>query len=162
MLRMTAGDSNAPFFVDTEVITLTRNGVWLSDGIEIDHEPTRRLFAKILKKDAHGYFLSIGRETKRIIVEDTAYFVHRIDGDHSHGFELWLNDETHEDLLPLTLSYVPGRLTCRIKSGTEEAKFLHAPYFEILSELIEHDGSYWIVIGGEQVRLAPSAVHFHD
>jgi hypothetical protein len=159
---MTTGEPNAPFFVDTEVIRLTRNGVWLSDDVEISHEPTRRLFAKILRRDSEGYFLSIGRETKRILVEDTAYFVQRVDGDHSRGFELWLNDETRERLDPNTLTYQPGRLTCWIKNGTEEAKFLHAPYFEVLCELVEREGSYWIVIGGEKVRLASSDDHPRD
>jgi hypothetical protein len=153
---------NAPFFVDNEVITLTRNGVWIADGTEVSHEPTRRLFAKSLKKNGEGYFLAIGRETKRIHVEDTAYFIHRIDGDHSNGFELWISDETKEKLDPQTLSYRPGRLICRIKNGTEEAKFLHAPYFELLRDINERDGAYWVVIENHLVRLAPSAVHFTD
>jgi hypothetical protein len=153
---------NAPFFVDNEVITLTKNGVWIADGVEISHEPTRRLFAKSLKRDAQGCFLAIGRETKRIEIEDTAYFVQRIDGDHKRGFELWIGDETHEKLDPKTLSYRPGRLTCRIKNGSEEAKFLHAPYFELLKEISENDSAFWLTIAGEKIRLAPSAVHFHD
>ncbi len=150
--------ANAPFFVDNEVIILTRNGVWLADGTEISHEPTRRLFAKSLKKDAAGYFLSIGRETKRITVEDTAYFVHRIDGSPNAGFELWINDETHEKLVPSTLEYRPGRLVCRIKSGAKEgaekAKFLHAAYFDLLKSLEEDSKSYFLKIGGVRVELA--------
>lgn len=150
-----ANAENAPFFVDTEVIVLNRNGLWLSDGQEISHEPTRRLFAKILKRDAQGYFLQIGRETKRITVEDTAYFIHRIDGSPERGFELWLNDETRERLEPSTLSYRPGRLACRIKSGQEEAKFLHAPYFDLLQHLEENRDGYFLKIQGQNVRLAP-------
>src|SRR4051794_32128958 len=84
---------NAPFFVDREVIVLTRNGVWLADGTEITHEPTAKLFARSLKKDERGYYLHIGRETKTIEVEDTAYFVTRIDGSPFEGFQLSINDE---------------------------------------------------------------------
>lgn len=139
---------NTPFFVDREVIVLSQNGVWLSDGTEITHEPTRRLFARSLKKDEQGYFLQVGRETKRIEVEDTAYFIHRIDGDPQRGFQLWVNDETQEPLDPATLDYRPGRLTCRIKKNpVEEAKFLHSAYFDLLKDLQEDSKSYFLQFG---------------
>src|SRR5689334_18442225 len=97
-------EQHNPFgFTDNEVIRLTSNGVWIADGYEITHDPTRKLFAKSLVKDEKGYYLHIGRETKRIEIEDTAYFVHRVDGDAGTGFELWLNDEQRERLKPETL-----------------------------------------------------------
>ena len=145
---------NAPFFVDREVIILTRNGVWVADGTEISHEPTRKLFARSLKKDAEGYFLHIGRETKRIQVEDTAYFVVRADGDSARGYELLLNDETSEKLQPRSLGYRPGRLVCTVKGGGEEAKFLHAPYFDILKNLKEDKSEYFLEIEKQRVALA--------
>ena len=157
-----SGGPNAPFLVDNEVIRLTSNGVWISDEIEISHEPTRRLFAKSLRKDEQGYFLAVGRETKRIIVEDTAYFIHRIDGDPTQGLEIRLSDETREKLDPRTLKYRPGRLTCQIKGGTEEAKFLHAPYFDLLKEIFEQDGSYWIKVEGIAVRLITAGKQHRD
>jgi hypothetical protein len=146
--------TNAPFFVDNEVIKLTQNGVWLSDEIEIDHEQTVRMFAKNLKKDAEGYFLQIGRETKRILVEDTAYFVTRIEGTLATGLGVCLNDDTREQLDPATLRYRPGRLTCRIHHGQEEAKFLHAAYFELLRDLNEDDRSYYLNFGDTRIELA--------
>lgn len=136
-----------------ETIVLTRNGVWLSDGTEITHDPTLRLFAKSLKKDGQGYFLQVGRETKRIVVEDTAYFIHRIDGSPESGYELWVNDETREKLRPETLSYRPGRLTCLLTRG-EEAKFLSPAYFDLLRELQEDGKSYFLSIGGKRVELS--------
>src|SRR5690242_17598119 len=106
-----APDSNAPFFVDNEVIVISRDGVWLADGHEITHEPTRKLFARSLFKDAEGYLLKIGRETKRIQVEDTAFFVRLIEGDPAEGYELSLSDDSRARLDPETLRYRPGRLT---------------------------------------------------
>jgi hypothetical protein len=135
---------NAPFFVDREIIVLTRNGIWLADDTEISHEPTAKLFARSLKKDNQGYYLHIGRETKRIKVEDTAYFVTRIDGDPRKNVTLSLNDQTQETLNPLTLKYRPGRLTCRIKEGQEEARFLHRSYFDLLKDLQEDEKSYYL------------------
>jgi hypothetical protein len=151
---MATQQTNAPFFVDTEVIRLTANGVWLSDGTEIDHEQTVRMFAKSLHRDAQGYFLRIGRETKRILVEDTAYFVTGIEGAPGEGYELRLSDESRETLDPATLGYRPGRLACRVRSGTEEAKFLHAAYFDLLRHLEEDQRSYFLTIRGRRVELA--------
>jgi hypothetical protein len=141
---------NAPFFVDREVIVLTRNGDWLADGTEITHEPSAKLFARSLKKDEQGYYLHIGRETKRIQVEDTAYFVVRIDGNPNNGFVLSINDQTQEKLQPGSLKYRPGRLTCSIKGGQEEAKFLHASYFDLLKHLQEDQRSYFLEFEGSE------------
>jgi hypothetical protein len=157
MSMAAAGSQNAPFFVDREVIVVGRNGVWLADGVEITHEPTRRLFARSLKRDSEGYFLAIGRETKRVVVEDTAYFVLRVKGDFVQGYEVVLNDETRERLDPETLAYRPGRLTCRVKGGTEEARFLSVAYFDLLKELQENENEYFLKIGGATVVLANKA-----
>ncbi len=147
-------NSTGPVFVDREVIVLSRQGVWLADGEEITHEPTRKLFARSLKKNQEGYYLQIGRETKKIQVEDTAYFVIRIDGSPAQGYELWVNDETREKLDPETLRYRPGRLTCQIKKKKEEAKFLHAAYFDLLKDLQEDDSSYFLQIHSKRISLA--------
>jgi hypothetical protein len=136
-------------YIDLEVIVLTKEGVWIADGSEISHVPTRKLFARSLQKDSEGYFLSIGRETKRIEVEDTAYFVERIE-----GLEASLSDGTVEKVDPTTLAYKPGRLTMRIKNGTDEAKFLRGPYYEILRDLEEDHGSYYLKFNGKKVLLS--------
>ncbi len=147
---------NTPFFVDNEIIILTRNGIWLADGCEITHEPTRRLFAKSLKRDAQGYTLHIGRETKRIQVEDTAYFVHRVDGTPKEGCSIWINDERQESLDPSSLKYVPGRLTCQIRRNgmIEEARFLHSAYFDLLKETQEDGRCYYLEFCNQRVVLA--------
>ena len=147
-------EPNAPFFIDREVIRLSKNGVWFADGDEITHEPTRKLFARSLKRDTDGYRLYIGRETKLIEVEDTAYFVTRVDPLPNGNTELWLNDETREVLSASTLAYETGRLTCRIKAGTETAKFLHSAYMDFLSELNEDAQSYFLFMGGQKIELA--------
>ena len=149
----------APFFVDREVIEITRSGVWLADGVEITHEPTRKLFARSLRRDAEGYFLAIGRETKRILVQDTAFFVLRVDGDGSRGYEVLLSNEETVRLDPATLRYRPGRLTLQwVPHGyaaLEEALFLHAPYFDLLRHLEEDASSYFLMIEGRRWDLAP-------
>lgn len=151
-------DQNAPFFVDNEVITLTRNGVWIADGVEISHEPTRKLFAKSLKRTEKGYSLFIGRESKEIHVEDTAYFVIRVDhlSDHptNGDVELLFNDERKEILRPATLKYRPGRLTCVRQEEGEEAKFLHSAYFDLLKDLEEDNAHYFLTLRGQRFNLS--------
>lgn len=146
-------EKNAPFFPDREVIILSRSGVWIADGVEITHAPTRRLFARSLKRDDQGYFLQIGRETKRITVEDTPYFILRVDGTPSTRITLTLNDETHEPLNPGTLHYSNGRLTCAVKNGAFEARFLSAPYYDLLSHLEEDENGYFLRFGNQCARL---------
>jgi hypothetical protein len=140
------------FFVPGEVIRLTERADWLADGIEITHEETRRLFARSIKKDAQGYYIQVGYEAKRIEVEDTAYFVRRIEGYPETGYELFLTDESQQRLDPLTLHYQPGRLTCRLKNG-EEARFLHAAYFDLLKNLQEDETTYFVIVGGHRIEL---------
>lgn len=142
---------NAPFFVDNEVICLRRNGVWMSDHTEITHEPTRRMFSQNLERipgSERQYQIKIGRESKTIVVEDTAYFVQRIDGTPETEFKITLNDGTQEILNLMTLKYQPGRLTCTVvrRGFTEEAKFLSTAYMDLLSFMREDESSYYLEV----------------
>ena len=132
--------------VDLEVLTLNSEGIWLSDGNVISHEPTSVLFSRSLVKDVKGYVIKIGPESKRVIVEDTAYFITGITGDPDLGFRLKLSDQTQEDLVPDTLGYRPGRLVCRIKNGREVARFQRIPYFDLLKHLKEDAEFYYLLI----------------
>ncbi len=147
---------NAPFFVDNEVIELTADGVWIADGIEISHDPTRELFARSLKwSDKDKYYLHIGRETKTIDVKDTAYFVQRIDGNPEDGFEVLINDRITERLKPETLRFRPGRLTCRIQrqGRSEEAKFLRSAYMDLLRHLQQDERGYFLTLQNQRIHL---------
>jgi len=144
-----------PIFIDRETILLTRDGVFLSDGHPIEHERTVAAFHRFLGRDAEGYFIAIGKDFKRITVEDTAYFVTGIEWLESPAgaVDLRLNDETTERLDPETISYQPERLTCKVKGGKEEAKFLRQPYLELLMNALADRDGYAIQIGGKTIRL---------
>ncbi len=141
-----------------EEIRLTANGVWLSNGSEIDHENTVKLFFRSIRKDGEGYFLQVGPETKRIVVEDTAYFVVGLEGGPSEGYVLLLSDGTCEPLDPATLKYQLGRLTCGVhrefNEGLVEAKFLQKSYVELLKNLEQEGEEYHLVLGGKKIILA--------
>ena len=98
----------------------------------------------------------MGKESKRILVEDTAYFIHRIDRLENGTVQLWVNDEEIEPLIPGTLEYRPGRLTCQIqrRGQRETAKFLHAAYFDLLQKLDEDESRYFLRLNGREFTLA--------
>jgi hypothetical protein len=139
-------------FQDLETIRLTKDGVFLSNGEEVTHERTVEAYHRFLDRDDEGYFIRIGRDFKRIEVEDTARFVHAIHwigGDAEERVELQLADGSRETLAPETLAYRPDRLVCRVRDGREEAKFLRQPYLELFMRRLE-DGTK----GGWSLRIA--------
>jgi hypothetical protein len=155
-------------FRDNEELRLNRNGVWLSDGEEITHGETVRLFHRALKRQGDGFVIQVGRESKRVVVEDTPYFVVGLDGSADSGYWLRLSDETRERLDPATLKYGPsqalgpGRLVARVKGGTEEARFLSQAYFDLLSGLEEDSDCFFLVIGGKRIDLMDRISTFED
>jgi len=162
-------------YIDHEVIRLTASGVWLADGEEITHERTLSAFQRHLHptEDGMGWEIRIGRERKRIEVEDTAFFVRKIEGTPETGFRLFLTDGTEQELDPKTLDYRPGRLVCRIhwpregspvitndtatkekgSPGWAEARFLRAPYIELLSHAVVEDETFTLQFGTVKILL---------
>lgn len=140
-------------FIDRETIRITKHGVWLSNGEEITHGETVAAYAKHLGRDEEGYFIRIGKDFKRIEVEDTAYFVKSfsVEGDR---IEIRLSDDSLETLDLDTLRYEPGRLTCQVKSGSETAKFVSTAYHSFLSLFTEEPDAYTLAVGGRRLRIA--------
>jgi hypothetical protein len=159
MMTTETSDANASFFVESERIKLTREGCWVSDETEITHLGTRRLFFQILQKEGgtygthENYFLKIKKEYKEVEVEDTPYFVEMIEGSPKEGFQLRLSSLKTEALDPSTLQFSDGRLTCRTANGFE-AKFLRAAYLKLLFFIERDPQGYYLLIQGQQIRLA--------
>ncbi len=141
---------------------LSKEGVWKFDGVEITHARTLEVLRKNLHRCEEGIYVQIGREQSWVEVEDTIYFVSSVDGTPENGFQLTLSDKTQEDLNPSSLRYKPERLVCRVKEGTEEARFLRGPYHDILQHLIEDDMGYSLQIKGEKIHLLHYPVPFPD
>src|SRR4051812_18211924 len=155
-------------FRDNEELRLSRNGTWLSDGEEITHLETVKLFHRSLRRDGDQFRIHVGKESKAVIVEDTPYFVVGLDGSSGAGYWLRLSDETRERLDPGTLKYGPtaqygtGRLVARVKGGSEEARFLNPAYFELLSGLDEDHDSFFVTIEGKRVDLMDRLRNFEE
>lgn len=140
-----------------ENIILTKNGVWLSNNEEIEHDRTKLAFARNIYRCKDGHEIRLGSERKTIHVEDTMFFVVSIEGAPEIGFTIRLNDDRKAELNPQTLGYKPGRLTCRITDPNtglmEEAKFLTQSYYEILKYIVQEDDGFSITIEGQKIHL---------
>jgi hypothetical protein len=132
---------------------LDKEGRWFHEGVEITHERTRQLFAKNIRRDSSGaYHVHVGGQSAEVTVEDTPYTVRSVtvrkgpDG-RPEEYVLHLNDETQESLAPESLSIsAENVLYCRVKGGTERARFLRAAYYQICAGL-EYDETldrYWL------------------
>jgi hypothetical protein len=137
-----------------ESLTLTKNGQWLSDGEPVTHAGQVALFFRILRRDEDGCFLEIGREHKRVEVEDTPQFVVRILGDLDQNPKLEFSDGTLEALDPTRLVYSDSeqRLTVTRSIDGMSARFLHVPYHEILQRAVEQGVGFALLLGA---RLHP-------
>lgn len=140
-----------------EDLILTRNGIWLSNGEEITHERTVLAFSRNLYRCKEGFEIRLGHEKKNVHVEDTLYFVVRLEGDPILGYSIELNDGRLLELDPETLHYHRGRLTCRVphpnEGTTEEAKFLTQAYYELLKHLEKTQDGFSITIDGKTILL---------
>lgn len=147
-----------PVFQDLEKIVLNREGVFLSDGEPITHERTVDAFHRHLRRDGDGWVIVIGNNTKRIEVEDTGRFVIGLEwsgeaGTSSEKVELRLADGAIETLDPRSLKHEPGRLTCLVKGGVEEAKFLRDPYHDFLMRALKSEDPSIVALGGRSYRI---------
>ncbi len=143
-----------PAFTDTEELRLDARGQWLSDGQPVTHAPQIEAFFRHIGRDEQGWFIQIGTDFKRVVVEDTGYFVYDLSGDPDSGFDLRVSDGTVQRLDPKSLAYQPGRLTCLIHGGREVAKFLPNPYLDLLRDLQEDLTAYFLKIEGQTVLIA--------
>ena len=146
------------FFGIHENIILTKNGVWLSNGEEITHQGTIKAFSRNLFRCTDGWEIRLGKERKTIHVEDTIYFVTKIDGSTDLGFSIFINDGRVGELEISDLKYKPGRLTVMIphsNDGTnEEAKFLTTAYHELLKHIEKDNEGFKLTVEGKTVVLS--------
>ncbi len=153
---MTAA-TDSSFFGIQETLILTKNGVWLSNNQEIEHERTKLVFSRSIYRCKDGHEIRIGNEHKTFHLEDTMYFVTHLLGDPQLGYTLFLNDGRQVELDPKTLNYQPGRLTCRVEhpneNTNEEAKFLPTAYYEILQHSEQRGNMLGIQLGTHWAAL---------
>jgi hypothetical protein len=142
-----------PFFVQGEKIVLKKDGTWIADGIEITHDQTREAFFKSIKWDEteQKYCLAIGYEVMFIEVEDTPYFVTALI-TQKQSVRARLSNFTEAPIAD-HLKYEGGNLYLELADG-QRAKFLSAPYYDLLHSLQEDEKFYFLTIEEKRVNLS--------
>jgi hypothetical protein len=139
--------------IESHTIRFGRDGRWYADDEPIANPRIADLFARHVTRGEDGaWWLRIGDERAKIVVDDTPYVVTRVDGDPVQGFRITLNDGSSEPLDPRSLRLGDADvLYCDVKSAAHRARFLRPAQ----SELLGHVG----VEGDRFVLPLPGGAH---
>lgn len=151
-----------------ERLELDEEGHFYHQGEPFLNENVARLFHRSLRRTPGGtWLIDIPPFSYPLRVADTAYVVRRVEfrgegegrGEGEAAPLLTLSDETVEPLAEATLRYVEGRgLYCRVKGGSEPARFSRPAYFAIADRIEsaddESDGRYWLRLGNRRLPIA--------
>jgi hypothetical protein len=130
--------------------------------VEITHVRTCLLFSKNLRRDATGeYHVRVGPESAEVVVEDAPYIIRSVtiqEGPDGlpNDYILHLNDETQEFLALGSLAVSKQNVMyCKVKGGSERARFLRAAYYQICVALQcdEKGGRYWLPCGDKKIPI---------
>ena len=140
-----------------EEICLDRFGSWWHGNERITHQRIIDLFGRSVDvTDGGTYVLRIQRFCYPISVQDTPFFVVRLDTlSRPNNLFVHLNDGSKERLRPETLRHDgQDRLVARIKDGRFEARFLRSPYHQLLDALeMDPDGRYFLRLGDRSIGI---------
>ena len=115
------------YSIHTAKLTFRSDGRWYADDDPVVHERLARLFSRyVRRKPGGGYEIWIDeRYHADVEIEDTPHVVTAAHTDAAGHFTVDLNDGTTEVLDPDSLQVGANDvLYCRVKDGTERARFL--------------------------------------
>jgi hypothetical protein len=141
-------------------ISLSARGDWFHHGEPVEHPRVVQLFHRAIRRDDEGrYYLynALGTLEEHVYfaVEDTAFFVLRLDFDQAtRSFTVTLNNEETETLDVKTLREDErGVMYCRTKNG-DRARFSPSALMR-LSDFVKTEGDLiYIDVTGEKVILS--------
>jgi len=142
--------------IESHTIRFGRDGRWYADDEPIANQRIVDLFARhITRGDDGAWWLRIGDERAKIVVDDTPFVVTRVDGAPRTGFRITLNDGSCEALdsgsLALGASDV---LYCDVKDGTYRARFLRPAQSELLSHVTVEGERFLLPLPGGVQEIA--------
>jgi hypothetical protein len=132
--------------IENNTIRFGRDGRWYADDEPIVNQRIADLFSRHVARAEDGsWWLRIGDERAKIVVEDTPFVVSRVDGDPTAGFRIGLNDGTSEPLDAGSLAFGDGDvLYASVKQGAHRARFLRAAQAELLGH-VELEGDRFLL-----------------
>ena len=146
------------YAVQATKIRFGGDGHWYADDEPITNPRIAALFTKHLRREPDGhYVIRMGDEQAPVEVEDTAFVVVGLTQTAAGRFVLELNDETSEVLDPTGLEVGAGNvLYCRVKDGSERARFLRPAYYQLAPHINERDGGFLLRTGNETYPIRES------
>lgn len=147
--------------IESHTIRFGRDGRWYADQEPIANPRIAELFSRHITRAPDGqWWLVIGDERARIVVDDTPFVVVRVDGSPPEGFTIGLNDGTREPLDPRTLRLGGDVLYCDVKHGEHSARFLRPAQAELLGHVQPEEGGFVLPLPGgarQAIRPAPAS-----
>ena len=143
-LRQRRAMARAGFYaIHNSHIRFGRDGCWYADGQPIVNQRIADLFSRhVRRSDSGGYMLEIGPERAPIEVDDTPYVVVDVDVEEGETARIRLNDGSVENLDASSLQVGADEvLYCRVKEGTERARFLRPAYYQLAPFISESGAS---------------------
>jgi len=139
-----------------QTIRLDDRGNWTHEGLDFENPRIIDLFSRSVNRTPGGtWVLEVGRFTYPIQVDDTGFFVERLEWTDDLP-TLVLSDHGREPLDPTTLQYAPqGRLYCRIRGGEFRARFKKAAYYDLAERIEEAPHGWYVTLGGERYVIDP-------
>ena len=140
------------YTVQNTPIRLGRDGHWYADDQRITNRRIAALFSRHVCRGVDGaYVLRIADEQALITVDDTPYVITGAETDSEGVVWVDLNDGTRECLDPESLAVGADEvLYCRVKRGSEPARFLRSAYYQVAQHIARADGGF--VFEGPQGR----------
>ena len=139
---------NETYFLVPTTLFLSKDGEWFHEGVQITHERIIEQLNRNIHREGDDYFVSIGWERCKVIIEDAPYMVKgvREEGDN---LILELSDFTEEKLDPENIQIgknnVPYTL---VKETKDRARFTRPAYYQMTRYLVEAaDGMMALKVG---------------
>ncbi len=145
------------YAIQNSEIRFACDGRWYADGQPIANPRIADLFSRHVRRAPDGgYILHIGPETAPIIVDDTPYVVIGTRSGGEGGIAVELNDGSIEALDAESLQVGPANvLYCRVKGGTERARFLRPAFYQMAQYIEEaRPGVFVFRSGGKSHPIA--------
>lgn len=136
------------------VITLSKDGAWYHEGVEITHERTVALFNRSLRKEGGRYVLRVGDEFCDVVIEDAPFIVRRVDRDGDR-LMLELSNSCVEPLDTESLEIGEGNvLYAKVGPHKDRARFARPAYYQLTQYLYQdNEEHYFLQVGKKDYRL---------
>ena len=148
------------YSIHTDKLAFRADGRWYADDEPVLHKKLALLFSRYLRrKTGGGYEIWIDeRYHADVEVEDTAHVVVAVDVDPNDDLHVELNDASTERLDADSLRVGPNDVFyCRVKGGTEDARFLRPAYNQLAGRIEQNDAGDFVLRCGGKLHIIRTA-----